>query len=438
VLPHRSLPLISPRPLHFVAAAAAALLAVAWSSAAIADPVAVAPAPDFAGHGSGPALEKAVAHALQKAGVATVSAALAAGRARAAKVPWNPKLNAKSAGALAQSNHWAGVVLFAGNKHKITARLVDTGGEPVVTQSLAIVKKHVPPAHIEALAKGIAALLAASQSNAPPPAAAPPPPAAAAPPPPEGGVTEATPEAAAPAPAPAEPPPAAESQETRLLRWDVELGGFAGERKFYVPGGFSYRTAFPYGGPALGASVFPFGEDGSWVQGFGLIGMGQLGIVQAEFSGTTTTFTSTDILGELDLAYQFALAGDYGTRFTFQAGAGLRYFDAPASSSLSDDDRFYPDVGVQIEQPILPHYLRLTAGAAYLPVASQGGAAQTAFGKSSGWGFDWTAGLAGRILGALGWEAQFLQQRFSDSYTGVSTGGAEIDTSYRLLLTLQH
>ena len=115
---------------------------------------------------------------------------------------------------------------------------------------------------------------------------------------------------------------------------------------------------------------------------------------------------------------------------------GLRFFDAALTSGLTDDERVYPDIGVQIEQPLVPHTLRLTAGLAVLPIASQGGAAQRAFGSSSGWGLDWTLGLAGRIVGAIGWEAQVLQYRFSDSYAAGGSG-AEIETSYRVLLTLQ-
>jgi hypothetical protein len=138
----------------------------------------------------------------------------------------------------------------------------------------------------------------------------------------------------------------------------------------------------------------------------------------------------------LDLAYQIALHGAYGTRFTPQLGIGMRFFDAPLKSGLTDDERVFPDIGVQIEQPLVPQTLRLTAGFSYVPVADQGGAAQRAFGSSSGWGLDWTLGLAGRILGSLGWEAQVLQYRFSDSYAAGGSG-AEIETSYRVLLTLQ-
>jgi hypothetical protein len=429
-------PLIQ-RPQTVLAVLCAALLA----STAAADPVAVAPAPDVAGRNSGAALTKAVAHALEKAGVHVVSPALAAGRAKAAKIAWNPKLTSDAAATLAQSNHWAGVVVFSGGKKKVTVRLIDSGGQPAVTQVIGIVKKHPYPDDITGLAKSIGSLLAASQPQAPPPpppAPAPEPTPAAAPPPPEGAVTEAAP--ATPAPVPVEAAPADEGeQETRLLRWDAELGFFAGERKFYAPSGFSYRTSFPYGGPALGGSVFPFGAPGSWVNGFGLVGAFQLGIVQAEFSGQTSTFTATDILGDIDLAYQVAISGQYGTRFTILVGGGLRFFDAPSSSGLASTDRpFYPDLGLTIEQPIVPHYLRLTAGFSYIVIATQGSAGQTAFGSSSGSGLDWTAGLAGRIFGALGWEAQVLQYRFSDSYAGGAGSGADIYTSYRVLLTLQH
>jgi hypothetical protein len=408
------------------------------STAVAADPVAVAPAPDFAGRGSGAALDKALYAALAKARVPTVSAVLAAGRAKAAKIPWNAKLSVESAASLAQSNHWAGVVVFSGGKKKITARLIDSGGQPAISEVIAVVKRRAFPADVQGFAKSIGALLSASQAQAPPPPALAPVPAAALPPP-EGGVTEATPTATPPAPVEAAPPAEAEPTETRLLRWDVELGGFAGERKFYVPTGFSYRTSFPYAGPALGGSVFPFGAAGSWVNGFGIVGTFQLGIVQAEFAGQTTTFTAMDILGDVDLAYQYAINGDYGPRFTFLIGGGLRFFDAPSSSGLVSENRvFYPDIGLQIEQPIVPKYLRLTAGFSYIVIANQGSAAQTAFGTSSSSGLDWTGGLAGKIFGALGWEAQVLQYRFSDSYAGGVGSGQDIYTSYRVLLTLQH
>lgn len=400
--------------------------------------MAVAPAPDFAGHNSGAALDKAVLRALESAGVHAVSPALAAGRAKAANIAWNPKLSPEAAATLAQSNHWAGVVVFSGGKKKVIVRLIDSGGQPAVTQVIGIVKKHAYPADVTGLAKSIGSLLSATQAQAPPPPPPAPQPTPAAPPPPESGVTEATP--AAPAPVPVEAAPAEEGEtETRLLRWDAELGYFEGERKFYAPSGFSYRTSFPYGGPALGGSVFPFGAPGSWVNGFGLVGTFQLGIVQAEFAGQTKTFTATDLLGDIDLAYQLAISGEYGTRFTVLVGGGLRFFDAPSSSGLASTDRpFYPDLGLTIEQPLVPHYLRLTAGFSYIVIATQGSAGQTAFGASSGSGLDWTAGLAGRIFGVLGWEAQVLQYRFSDSYAGGAGSGADIYTSYRVLLTLQH
>jgi hypothetical protein len=426
------------------------------ASSALADPppVALVPMQDFAGHGSAAALDKALRSALVEAGVIVVAPARAILRARTPpKFAWSSKLTPRDAAKLAKRSHWAGVVLLAAGKKKVMASLVDSEGKVAVTQGLPIAKGHLAPEKIEGLAKAIAAALPGAPEAAPPAAApAPAPPAgqaeaAPAAAPPEGGVSEAKPDDVPPpleaapeatAGTPAEAAPAAasvEPGETRLLRWDVELGGFAGERKFFTPNNFGYQTLFPYGGLALGAAVFPLGADGSWLQGFGLIGTGQLGFVRAAYTDAAT-FTANDILGELDLAYQIALHGAYGTRFTPQLGIGMRFFDAPLKSGLTDDERVFPDIGVQIEQPLVPQTLRLTAGFSYVPVADQGGAAQRAFGSSSGWGLDWTLGLAGRILGSLGWEAQVLQYRFSDSYAAGGSG-AEIETSYRVLLTLQ-
>jgi hypothetical protein len=449
VPPDRSLPLSALRPGFYLVAFAA----VALASSALADPppVALVPLKDFAGHGSAAALDKAVRSALVEAGVIVVAPARAILRAGTApKFQWNSKLTPRDAAKLAKRSHWAGVVLFAAGKKKVVTSFVDSEGQVGVTQGLPIVKGHVDPDKIAGLAKAIAAALPPAPEATPPAAAAAPAPAPAATPPAaeEGATSEAKPDAPPPpleaaAETPAEAAPAAapeaatvEHGETRLLRWDAELGFFAGERKFFTPNNFAYQTLFPYGGLALGGSVFPLGADGSWLQGFGLIATGQLGFVRSAYTNGSA-FTANDILGELDLAYQIALHGDYGTRFTPQLGVGLRFFDAPLKSGLPDDERAtYPDVGVQIEQPLVPQTLRLTAGLAFLPIASQGSSAQAAFGSSSGWGLDWTLGLAGRIVGVIGWEAQVLQYRFSDSYTAGGSG-AEIETSYRVLLTLQ-
>jgi hypothetical protein len=436
----------APRP----ASCLAALAAVVLASSALADPppVALVPMKDFAGHGSAAALDKALRSSLTEAGVIVVAPARAILRAGTApKFQWNSKLTPGDAAKLAKRSHWAGVVLFAAGKKKVVTSFVDSEGQVGVTQGLPIVKGHVDPDKIAGLAKAIAGALpappeAAPSAAAPAPAPAPPEAAPAAPPP-EEGVSEAKPDAPPPpleaaAETPAEAPAAApaESGETRLLRWDAELGVFAGERKFFTPNNFAYQTLFPYGGLALGGSVFPLGADGSWLQGFGLIATGQLGFVRSAYSNGSS-FTANDILGELDLAYQIALHGAYGTRFTPQLGVGLRFFDAPLKSGLPDDERAtFPDIGVQIEPPLVPQTLRLTAGLVFLPIASQGGSAQRAFGSSAGGGLDWTLGLAGRISGMIGWEAQVLQYRFSDSYTAGGSG-AEIETSYRVLLTLQ-
>lgn len=416
---------VIPRLLALAVLCGASVIAVA------ATPVALAPAPDFAGRGSGSSLERGVRRALETARVPLVSPALAAGRARAAHVAWGHGMSPAQAGSLAQANHWAGVVIVEGSKRHLGIRLVDAAGETVVTQRLLVSHRRAAPADIEAFARAVSATLASATAAAPPPPPAPAPPPTPPPPPPEQ---------AAP---PAESTPTAETEapespkETRLQRWDVELGGFAGTHKFDLPGTFSYRTSFPYSGPAIAGAVFPFGAPGSWVEGFGIVAAAQLGIVEAEVSGGSGTFTATDLQASLDLAYQFApIDRPFGPRLTVRAGGTLRYFDAPASSGVADDDRLAPEVALDLEQPLVPAYLRVTGSFGWLPIANQGQTAQQALGTSSGSGFEWQAGLAGRIFRAFGWEAHVLQQRFADAHPG-SVSADDIDTSYDLLLTLQ-
>ncbi len=400
-------------------------------------PIALAPAPDFAGRGSGASLEHEVRRALEMAHVAVVPSSVAAGRARAAHVHWTHTLVPKEAAAVAKASHWAGCVTFGGGRRRVEVRLIDTTGETAVAQRLAVSRKRVSSTDVEAFARAVGAAVAPPPAAAAAPPSVAPPPPAEAPVPAQPGPPPSAPEVASAAPEASGTEASSPERETRLLRWNVAVGASAGTHKFDLPGVFSYRTAFPYFGPTLDAAIFPLGTPGSWLEGFGLVGTAQLGIVEAEVSGSSQTFTATDFLAELALAYQFAPVDvPFGPRVTVRAGGIVRFFDAPASSGVTDDDRLAPEIALDLEQPLLPHFLRLIGSFGWLPFANQGGAAQQAFGNSTGSGLEWRAGLAGKIYGLLGWQADVLQQRFTDSHAGGGTAD-DIDTSYRMLLTLQ-
>ena len=394
------------------------------SGTALALPLAVAPAPDYAGRGSGAALSRAVAAALSREGQPLVE-----GTAAARGLPAAAR-SAGRAAAVATAKGWAGVLLLGPvRRRRIEAELVSADGDRIPLRPLDIAKRRVSPKQLTALARAVISALARR-------AATPPSETAPAPEPPPTSV--APEETLAPPPSTsAKEPSSPEATSTEAVRWRLAAGPFAGSRKFSLPSVFSYQTAFPYAGPALSGELFPLGELGPWLAGLGLVAGGSLGVVRAQFSGGSQPFTATDLRADVDLAYRLSpFGGALTPALELYGGWGLRNFDASASSGLVNDDRSFGELGLDVTQPLVPARLSLDAGASYLPGANQSAAAQAAYGASVGSGFGWRAGLSGAISGAFGWAARVDQERFTDSHLG-GASAIEIFTAYELLLTIR-
>ncbi len=131
-------------------------------------------------------------------------------------------------------------------------------------------------------------------------------------------------------------------------------------------------------------------------------------------------------------------SGPYGTFLIPRVGYGLREFIAPATTGFPRVERWFFVGGLGVTQPLVPRYLRVSAGIAALPLSKLEGYAQTVYGASSSFGLEWTAELGGDLVGGLEWALQADQQRFMDSYSGPpSMNGIEIYTSYTLQLRLR-
>ncbi|MHB1846779.1 MAG: hypothetical protein ACYCWW_18310 [Deltaproteobacteria bacterium] len=407
------------------------LLALLLSPGALAAPLAILPLPDAGGRGSGREETRAVAEGLALQGLEIFPGSEAARAARNAGFAWGPTLTDERGAQLAQSLGWAGILRFhREGRHALRPELLLADGS---LQSLPRfpAARHPGRAALAALARELRPLIGrrpVTAARAPAPEAAPEP-------------TERAPVASdEPSPtAPAEPSaPAGASPSPRRSLYRLAAGGFAGTRTLIVPGVFSYVTAVPYGGPELSGELFPFSGSGPLLAGLGVMGDFSYGFVQAAFQGTaggSGSFTANDLDLELALDYRLPafIEGSHAPTFSVLLGFGLRNFDAPPSSGLFDDDRTFPLLGGGVELPLVVRWLDVSGRLLWLPLASQGAAAQDNLGTSQGNGFEWTLGLGGALWGGFGWLLQLDGQDFTDAHAQFT--GSESYTQYRLLLS---
>jgi len=423
-----------------------AVLSLVSGTAYAAGEIAVPLGPDLAGKGSGRAVAEAVRQALAAAQLTVASDAAVAKAAKASHIKGKSLRPAQGA-KLAAKGKFAAVVVYRKGKGGVFAQVVDPHGQVILERMIHVAKSRVVADDATTLATGAAQALGGS---APAPTPANPAPAETPAPAEQPQPAEAT-APASPAPAEATAPAAATpaatateetSQESSepaagfLLR--AGLFGGAGERLFLSPG-FAYTTSSPYLLGGLSLELFPIHSIG-----LGVIADFAMGFVKDELSGGTGTFTSNDFRGDVALAYRWRLfSSPFGTMLIPRFGVGLRRFDPPGQSDgtqvgIASDNRFFLEGGLQLTQPIVPHYLRLTAGAAALPLAGMSKAGQGFFGDSSAFGLQWMAELGGDLVGGLEWALQVDQERFMDSYSSGPGGaalkdsGVEVETGYTL------
>lgn len=415
-----------------------AVLGLVGGTTARASParVAVPQAPDVAGRSSGKSLATAVKHALTTASVPVATAAELAKAARAAKVKLTKAgLKAPAAAKLAAKGNFAGVVIYRKGKNGAFAQLIDARGQVLFERQLRVTRGVVSDEDASNFAAATVAALGmntqphfADTTAAPtPPAATPAPAPDTAPAPPPENITAAY---AGPEVAPTKEAP--EPAAGYFLRVGLLAG--AGERLFLTPS-FSYTSSSPYAFGGAMAEVFPF-------RGFGLgvVADFSLGLVKDQLAGTAGTFNSSDLRVDAALAYRLRIFdGPFGTFVMPRIGFGMRHFDAPASTGLPGDDRTFLVAGLSLTQPIIPKYLRLSAGAAALPLSKLGSAGQSSYGPSSAFGLEWLAELGGDLIGNLEWALQVEQERFMDSYNTSPAGlGVDVYTGYTLQLRFRY
>jgi hypothetical protein len=399
--------------------------------------LAVPPPPDLAGKGSGNAFGKAVRQALIDAKVRVAPVADVVRAAKAAKVGLKPRLKVEQVPRLISRGGFYGVVLFRKGRNGAFAQLIDGSGQVTLERLVRFGSTGASGTDCASFASAVAQALGAgptapvqpSGMPSPSPAVvevAPPP--AALPTPPPSPVAESSETAAALAGP--EVPSVRSTEPAAGYYFKIGLFGGAAERRFLTPT-FSYVSGYPYGQGGVSLELFPFQSFG-----LGLVGDFSFGQAKDQIAGGAGTFNSTDLRVDAALAYRLRLfAGPYGTFLIPRVGFGLRDFDAPSSIGLPGDNRIFLVAGLAASQPLVPKYLRVSAGVAALPLSKLQGAAQTDYGPSSSIGLEWMAELGGDIVFGLEWALQAEQERFMDSYTGPPTAsGVEIDTSYSLQL----
>src|SRR5450432_547370 len=149
----------------------AGLLALLFSASAFAavPKVAVPPAPDVAGSGSGAALTTAVKTSLAENGVPVASSTELNKAAQLAKVKANKSLKPAGAGKIATKGGFAGVVLFRKAKQKAFADLIDKQGQVVLERSVRFTGKKANGDDVHALALAVAEAVGAAPAKALPP-----------------------------------------------------------------------------------------------------------------------------------------------------------------------------------------------------------------------------------------------------------------------------
>ena len=355
------------------------------------------------GKGSGKQLIRVTSQACAAAHVRVATTAELNRAATAARVKLKGKLSIDQAAQLVERGGFAGAVMFRKASSGAFAQLVDPHGQ-VTLERLVRVKRGAP---VEADAAAFASAIAEALTAPPPPLEPAPPVVAAVP------STLARVETLPPPPIP--PPPTPESADTAAALAGPETVaprsmepaagyffrlGFAGgpaERRFSAPG-FSYVTGYPYAEGGASLELFPFRAFG-----LGLMSDFSFGRVSDRIVGGGI-FNSNDVRADVALAWRARLfAGHYGTYLIPRLGYGFREFVAPASSGFPRDERSFLVAGLEISQPIVPRYLRISGGIAALPFSRLEGAAQSTYGTSSSFGLEWMGELGGDIIGGLEW-----------------------------------
>ncbi len=417
------------------------LAVILCSESALAQPgdIAVTAGQDLAGQGSAKVVATAIRQALAAAGMSVADDASLAKALRATKIKAKA-LKAAQAAKLAVKGRFAAVVIHRKGKGGVFAQVIDARGRVLLERLIHVAKGHAVDSDATAFASGAAQALGGSTTPPPTPVEAPALTAAA--PPADTGAAPTTTTIASASAAPAESGPAAtvtaspstgesgtegtERAAGFLLR--VGLLGGAGERMFLAPG-FAYTTSSPYLYGGVTVEAYPFSS-----LGLGVMADFAMGLVTDQLAGGTGTFSSNDFRGDVCIDYRLQL-GPVGTFLVPRVGAGLRRFDPPntigtTGLTIHADDRLFFEAGLQVMQPILGPYLRVTVGAAALPLANT-----NFYPNSSGFGLQWMAELGGDLLAGLEWGLQVDQERFLDSYTTpAKDSGVEVETGYTLQL----
>jgi hypothetical protein len=365
----------------------------------------VAAIADYAGHGSGRMLRRQIGAALEANSIPLADeTALAAAAARAgAGLDRTP--SDEAAARLAAEASLAGVlVLRAARHHQLSVALIDGQGKRLLTSQFRASRSPSPGDLSELVRQVSQALAAATPIEVPPP----------------------------PEPVPEPPPPLPEL----IPRIRASLAPVLVTRTYSLPDLFNYQSSSPYGAMRVAGEAFPLDEPA--LHGIGVLAAAQYGLAKAHVAGGPS-FQQTDLRLDLRFAYRFLpVAGPYWPAVQFTLGVGYRGYDAPDTSGIASDDRFYFGLGLGLIQPILPHRLRGELAFSWLPVATstKSVAQQQNYTSSSGSGLEWWIGLIGLPVGSFEFSLGVGQQRFVDSYLGSegrpTLSGSDVFTSYEL------
>ena len=206
----------------------------------------------------------------------------------------------------------------------------------------------------------------------------------------------------------------------------------------------SFSPLVPYAGGTVGVELFPLARllEGP-LAGLGVTGQYGLGVslLKVRSESAVDAAEAQDVTA-LDHAFQaygtwrwhFGLGGEPGAPNVGYVGifGGLqgRLFevDLAANSPLPGSHRVYGAAGAELSIP-LARFLKVEAAGSYFFGANPGVDELAAFGEAAlGNGFSAEGGLAGDLVGPLGYTARFRYTRFWDLYEGKGqkwdTGGA--------------